>query len=134
MDKFNSCKILLVDDDPSWQMLNKIVLEKQGFRMDSAYTKYEAFQKIQANRYEIAIVDLRLVDDADKNFDGLEVVKFLRKRSPSVRILVESGYLTPEVRKELNAIDIDGILDKATITNHDLAKRINQIHQEITHR
>ncbi len=124
--------ILLVDDDKSWQHINKIVLGKFGFHMDTASTKDEALEKIQRTEYEIAVIDLRLVDEDQSNFDGIEIIKELYKKHPNTRVLVKSGYLSSDIEIELKSLGIgkENIFDKAT-TNKELAERINKIHQEI---
>jgi ActR/RegA family two-component response regulator len=128
----NSCAMLLVDDDIAWQHINKIVLIKHGFHPDLAYTKDIALGKIHTRKYEIAVVDLRLVDDDQSNFDGIEIIKALQKKNPEVRILVKSGYLSPNIENEVRALKVDGIFDKST-TNKELIDHILKIHQEITH-
>ena len=130
----NTCSILLVDDDRSWQNINKIVLQKHGYKIDIASTKEEAIRKILVNKYEIAVIDLRLIDDDQSNFDGIEIIEELRKRNPDTRILVKSGFLNPHVESELNALGLSkkDVFEKST-TNNALAERINQIHQDIKH-
>lgn len=126
------CSILIVDDDKSWQNINKIVLGKYGFHIDTASTKDEAIGKIKKNDYEIAVVDLRLEDDDQSNFDGIEIIKEMHKKNPTTRILVKSGYLSPNVENELKVLSVSDIFDKST-SNKELAKRINKLHQEIKH-
>ena len=131
----NPCSILLVDDDVSWQNINKIVLRKYGYQIHTASTKEEALQKIEHNNYEIAVIDLRLIDDNQSNFDGIEIIRELRKKNRDTSILVKSGYLSPAVERELRILGVDkeDVFDKST-TNKELVERINKIHQDCKHK
>jgi DNA-binding response OmpR family regulator len=130
----NTCLILLVDDDKSWQNINRIVLKKHGYQIDSASTKAEAMDKIAKNNYEIAVVDLRLIDDDQSNFEGIEIIKELRNKDSQTSILVKSGYLSAQVENELKALGINksDIFDKST-TNKELAERIAKLHGKSKH-
>lgn len=126
------CSILLIDDDISWQKINKIVLGKYGFHIHTAITKEEALKKVNESKYEIAVIDLRLVDDDETNFDGIQIIKELRNINPDTRILVKSGYLSPVAENELIVLGIskENVFDKGT-TNKELVQRINKIYEEI---
>jgi two-component SAPR family response regulator len=81
------------------------------------------------------VIDLRLIDDDESNFEGIEIIKELRKIHPHTRILVKSGYLSSHVENEFKALGLneEDIFEKST-TNKELAERINKIHQEVKHR
>lgn len=128
----SSGSILLVDDDSSWQNINTIVLQKYGYRIDTASTRIDALRMILDHEYHIAVIDLRLQDDDQTNFDGIEVIKALHAKNPKTRILVKSGYLNPHIEEELQAFGIgeEEIFRKST-PNNVLAIRINKIFQEL---
>ncbi len=60
-------KILLVDDDPDFIEINKIVLEANGYETDAANTSAEALAKVRANTYDMAIIDL-MMEELDSGF------------------------------------------------------------------
>lgn len=60
-------KILLVDDDPDFIEINKIVLEANGYETDTATSSSEALQKIRAQRYDMVIIDL-IMEELDSGF------------------------------------------------------------------
>lgn len=60
-------RILLVDDDPDFIEINKIVLEANGFETDTANTSAEALEKIRTNDYDMAIIDL-IMEELDSGF------------------------------------------------------------------
>jgi DNA-binding NtrC family response regulator len=104
--------ILVVDDDQSWQMLYREVFEEEGYLVHVAPSETMACRVLDERPFEVAIVDLRLVDDDPQNQDGLQVVKHLRDLRAPTRVIVKSGYLTDRVRRHLKAIGVFAILDK----------------------
>ena len=67
-----SDKILVADDDPALRGLLRLVAGRAGFEVDVATNGHEALEKIHANRYLIAIVDLMM-----PVMNGYEVVERL---------------------------------------------------------
>ena len=60
-------KILLVDDDPDFIEINRLILESNGFEIDAANSTPEALEKIKANDYDLAIIDL-IMEELDSGF------------------------------------------------------------------
>ena len=77
-------KILVADDDPALRGLLKLVARRVGFEVDTAADGREALEKIRANDYLIAIVDLMM-----PVMDGYEVVDALAeiKNRPGVIVV-----------------------------------------------
>ena len=80
--------ILIADDD---QNLAKVIgdnLQDKKFKVDLAYTAQEALQKIQKNKYELAIVDWLFKNE---NIDGQDLVQKISKTQNSTPIIMLSG-------------------------------------------
>jgi len=106
------CSILVVEDDLSWQMNYEEILEEKGYLVEVAASKEEAVRKVRGRIFDLAIVDLRLVDEDPKNRDGIEVIKLMQDLKAPTRVIVKSGYLTEEIRSQLDELGVFGILDK----------------------
>lgn len=65
-------KILIIDDDPDFVEATKIVLEKQGFSVDSAAGGSAGYQKAKKEEPDLIILDVMM----DTALDG---VTFSRK-------------------------------------------------------
>jgi CheY-like chemotaxis protein len=60
-------KILLVDDDPDILEENKILLEAKGFKIITAETAKEGWQKFQLEKPDAAVIDL-IMEEYDSGF------------------------------------------------------------------
>lgn len=69
----NSKRILLVDDEADVISLFKMILEMNGFEVDSYTDPLEALSNFKANSYDLALLDIRM-----PNLNGFELYKNLR--------------------------------------------------------
>ena len=83
--------ILIIDDD-------KIILDSlcgflatEGFETDGAETYKAALSRLETNRYNLVITDIRLPDG-----DGLEILDLVRNKHPQTVSIVITGYGTIE--------------------------------------
>ena len=60
-------RILLVDDDPDFNEINRLILESNGYEIDTAGSTPEALEKIKQNDYDLAIIDL-IMEELDSGF------------------------------------------------------------------
>ena len=123
--------VLLVEDDPSWQFNYEEILSDEGFKVMVAGSKEDAMKKFNDSVFDLAVIDLRLVDTDPKNNDGIEVIKELRQVFPEMPIIVKSGYLDPEIKNRLEELKIydDNILDK--LDEHGQKQKLVSILQRI---
>ncbi|WP_083484844.1 response regulator transcription factor [Paenibacillus ihumii] len=66
-------KILVVDDDPHFRSLVKVVLGKEGFAVYEANDGLDALSKMEALKIDLAILDVMM-----PNMDGFELCRELR--------------------------------------------------------
>ncbi len=79
--------LLVVDDDLPFRERLSRSMEKKGFEVNTAESFSLAFEIIENNIYDYAIVDMRLADGS-----GLELIKKIQNKSPSTKILLLTGY------------------------------------------
>jgi DNA-binding response OmpR family regulator len=82
--------ILLVDDEESIRKAFTDILEKAGYLVDTAETGQKALEKVQAKRYDVALVDIKLPD-----MEGTDLLLKLPKNSEMVKIVI-TGFSTME--------------------------------------
>jgi DNA-binding response OmpR family regulator len=72
--RFSVNKILVVDDDPHFRSLVKVVLGKEGFAVYEADDGLDALSKMEAIKADLAILDVMM-----PNMDGFELCQELRE-------------------------------------------------------
>ncbi|HID28286.1 MAG TPA: response regulator [Methanosarcinales archaeon] len=76
-------KILVVDDEPEYVELVKLVLEKEGFFVSEAYSGEECLDKIKEEKPDLVILDILM-----PGMDGQQVCKVLKENKETKLIPV----------------------------------------------
>ncbi len=80
-------RILVVDDEEDIRKSFKIILEEEGYSVDTASTGQEAITKTEKTFYNLAILDIHLPD-----MDGVELLKSIKDYFPRTRKIMMTGY------------------------------------------
>src|SRR3954464_15626918 len=83
--------ILIVDDEVAIRESLQTLLEMEEYRVDTAETGEEGLIKIAEQPYDLVLLDYAL---PDKN--GLEVLRDIRDRDPSLAVILITAYGTVE--------------------------------------
>jgi DNA-binding response OmpR family regulator len=115
-------KILIVDDDENIRNTVKVILEDEGYLVDTAATGGEAIQKTQKTAYNIALLDIRLPD-----MEGVELLKLIKEGVPRTRKIMVTGY--PSMQNAIAALNknADAYLIKPVDIENLLATVKNQL-------
>jgi two-component system cell cycle sensor histidine kinase/response regulator CckA len=97
--------ILVVEDEPAVRQLVAAALERAGYRVFEARDGEAALSLFNENE---AAIDLIVTDLRMPQMDGAELVRLLRARAPTLKVICVSGY--PGTGSDL------------TVTGHYLAK------------
>ncbi|WP_304307542.1 response regulator, partial [Pseudacidovorax intermedius] len=76
-------QILVVDDEPDLRTLYELTLLREGYLVEAASSVEEAWQHLQANRFDAVITDMRLPDGL-----GLELLQRIARHQRSERCVV----------------------------------------------
>jgi CheY-like chemotaxis protein len=106
-----AARILLAEDEDVLRMLVVDSLEDCGFEIDEAVDGVEAFEKIQANDYDLVLLDYMM-----PGMTGLEVVEKTRQLDMAGKSDVKIMMLTAKSQKA------DQDLARQTGVNYFLAK------------
>ena len=74
-------RILLVDDEYDISLTIKIVLEENGFKVDSFTDAYEALDNFRADLYDLAILDIIMPE-----IDGFSLYEKIKKVDDEVAV------------------------------------------------
>jgi DNA-binding response OmpR family regulator len=103
-------RILLVEDDPIIARLATAGLTRASFDVTHASSGREALRRLEAERFDVAVIDLGLPD-----IEGSLVIRWLRHQEthcgrPPTFVVVSSGSLLTS--KEASMMAVDGVLNK----------------------
>jgi len=100
-------RILVVDDDQVVGKSFERVLTNKGYRVDTALSGREAFEKFAGADFDMVFTDLRMPGQ-----DGLEVARRIKEMNPWLPIVVVTGYGTQEAEEKAKAIGVAEFLQK----------------------
>jgi DNA-binding response OmpR family regulator len=91
-------RIIVIDDDKSILRTFTRILQKNGYEIDVAETGKEAIEKSKKNRYDLALIDIRLPD-----MDGTDLlVKMKQTMQGAIKIMI-TGF--PSLETGVKALD-----------------------------
>jgi DNA-binding NarL/FixJ family response regulator len=120
---------LLVEDDPSWQGILREILTDHGLQVDCTDNLENAIEKVRANPYRFAIVDLSLAGEDHHNQDGLQVLAALQRYAPGCSSILLTGHASVEIA--VSAIQEFGALTCLQKENFRRAEFRETIHQAL---
>jgi CheY-like chemotaxis protein len=100
-------RILVVDDDQVVGQSFERVLTNKGYRVDTALSGREAFEKYAGADFDMVFTDLRMPGQ-----DGLEVARRIKEMNPWLPIVVVTGYATQQAEESAKAIGIAEFIQK----------------------
>jgi two-component system, cell cycle response regulator len=83
--------ILVVDDEAPVRHFLKVLLERLGYRVDTATGGPDALRKTAKVNYDVVLTDLIM-----PRMDGLEVIRRVKEISPETEVVMITGYPSSE--------------------------------------
>lgn len=123
-------RILLVDDDETTVTPFQLMLQNEGYQVDTAMTGRQALEKAENTEYKMAILDIKLPD-----IPGIEVAIKIRTQNDKIILIILTDY--PNLAESIEAIDIgiEEILLKP-IEPDELLRIVNESfieHKQVLH-
>jgi DNA-binding NtrC family response regulator len=88
-------KVLVLDDEPIVCERLKPALEKSGFYVETFSKSQEAIDRISQQKFDVLVTDLKMHKP-----DGLDVMNFVNRHSPTTKVIIVTGFATVETAKE----------------------------------
>lgn len=79
--------ILIVDDDVTFSLMLKKLLEKHHYQVSSVSTPDEVKRLVRQTFYDVVLTDLRMPD-----VSGMDLIAIIKNQSPETRIIMMTGY------------------------------------------
>ncbi len=116
--------ILVIEDEEMLRELLKSILTSKGYRVITATDGESGVEKFRAGNGRIAVV---LSDLGLPRLSGQEVVGKIKKIHSDARVIVASGYISPDARSQLENLDVKTFIQKPYMTKEVLKAVRNTI-------
>jgi CheY-like chemotaxis protein len=111
-------KVLVIDDEPHLRDLIKDVLEPEGYQVFCAANGADGIALNKQKDPDVIILDLRM-----PGMDGIETLRNIRTSDKQVRIVILTGYASPDTIREAADLNASEYLSKP-FENDDLVSVI----------
>lgn len=99
--------ILLVDDDPDDQFLILENLKDSDFQIDVANDGISALMSIAKKHYDLVLSDIKM-----PNFDGIQLLEYMKKNKIKIPVILMTGQSSDEIKDCCEKLGTAGFLKK----------------------
>ncbi len=128
--KNSAPRIMVVDDEDDVILQLRVVLEDNGFKVDSFNEPLLALENFKADLYDLLILDIKM-----PKMNGFELYKQIKKVDNKVKTMFLTALTElqeyEEFRKEVSPKLGERYFVPKPIENDDLIKRVNKILSQI---
>jgi DNA-binding NtrC family response regulator len=89
-------KVLIIDDEDRFRNTMCKLLTVRGLEATTAGSGKEALEKLSADRYDVAIIDVRMPE-----MTGPQTLAEMRKIDPDIEVIIMTGYASVDTAKEI---------------------------------
>ena len=117
-------KTIIVEDSPFFRQLLKETLLSKFPSMDilEAESAEQAIKDIDASHPDLAFVDIKLPGE-----NGLELTKKIKRKYPSMTVIILTSYDLPEYREAANRYQANYFLSKGATSKEDILKLVDSV-------
>jgi PAS domain S-box-containing protein len=116
-------RVVYIDDDETMAVMVQRLLERAGFRV-SCFT--DAARALDVLRLGTEPVDCVVTDFNMPEISGLELARALQAARPGLPVIVSSGFLSDELRREAREAGVRALMQKQD-TVHELADLVGLV-------
>jgi CheY-like chemotaxis protein len=102
-----SKRVLVVDDEEIVRQSYKLALTDAGYDVSVAANGHDAIEACRTEHFDVMLADIRMPD-----MDGLEVAQIMAREFPDVRVIVITGYPSPESAARARQLGLSDYLQK----------------------
>ena len=114
-------KVLIAEDTPELQMLERRILESMGATVTTANNGRVAVNLANATTFDLILMDMQMPE-----MDGIEATKALRAMGNPVPVVALTANVMQKHRDAFNEAGCDGFLEKP-INKQELAQLLKQL-------
>jgi two-component system chemotaxis sensor kinase CheA len=119
-------RILVVDDSVNTREIEKSILEKEGYLVDTAVDGIDALENIRTNNYGLIISDLEM-----PRMNGFTLIENIRnnekvKDLPEIPIIVVFRYKDRGIMEKVKELGVESYIIKSSFERGDLLAEVNR--------
>lgn len=99
--------ILVADDDAPIRDMIRIMLEEEGYQVSEASTGQEALDGLQAGKFDLLILDMRM-----PGMTGIDVLKQLREKQGELPVILMTAHGSPNIAIQASSLGVYGYITK----------------------
>lgn len=80
-------KVLIVDDEEPLRAVLSAELASEGYEVETASDGDEAMELVQSKPIDLVLLDIKM-----PRVDGFEVLRFIKKHYPQVKVIMLTAY------------------------------------------
>jgi len=80
-------KILVVDDDPSFNSMLSSFLSRNNYQVDTAFSSKSALSIFKSKQFDLVLTDFKLPD-----MDGLKLIEHIKQEKPDLPVILITNY------------------------------------------
>ena len=88
-------RVILLDDEPIVCERLKPALEKIGFYVEAYTESQDVIDRFSEEKFDVLVTDLKM-----RKPDGLDVMNFVKRQSPSTKVIIITGFATEDTAEE----------------------------------
>src|ERR1700704_6193536 len=85
-------RVLIADDQPDVLEALRLLLKREGFKIESAESPQQALQAIENRDYDAAIIDLNYTRDTTSGQEGLELLAKIQAVDSMLPVIVMTAW------------------------------------------
>jgi DNA-binding response OmpR family regulator len=119
MKKILEKRILVVDDEENIRELYRDELAEEGYRVELAENGIQALAKFESFRPDLVLLDVMM-----PGMDGIEVLRRIREKNPSIPVLLLTAF--GEFKQDFNTWASDAYIVKSADVS-ELKQTVRQL-------
>jgi two-component system response regulator HydG len=116
--------ILILEDDITFSLMLSTWLRKKNVQVNCVATVIDAKQKIETERYDLILSDLRLPDG-----DGIDLLRWLRMQNLSIPFIMMTSYAEIQTAVQSRKVGASEYIAKP-LNPEELLRKINEFVQK----
>jgi DNA-binding NtrC family response regulator len=114
--------ILIVDDQRNWRDTLEELLQAEGYQVRTSDNLTEARGFLSATDFDVAVLDIRLLDEDRYDIQGLQLLSEIKETGLRTRVLVMTGYASPETEARVGEIGAEVFIFKSPPEGLDIVE------------